>query len=127
MDKKNVIKPLSPEELKGFEEFIEGHRKNDNFLPRPSVSGTKKETSFEHFTFLSTDAMRLARLNNLLNVKLPFAAKYDQGNVLIKEQLETINQLQNSLFNICDQPDSAYRKSAAEIFDSFFQPHQPAP
>ncbi|HXH76504.1 MAG TPA: hypothetical protein VNJ08_16150 [Bacteriovoracaceae bacterium] len=119
MDKKHLLKVLPPDDLRGFEEFVEGQSEN-RFLPKPPPGGTKKETSFEHFTFLTTDAIRLSRLNVLLNEKLPFAAKYEQGNWLLKEQREEIQELQKKLFAACDQATSPYRRSMQETFDSFF-------
>jgi hypothetical protein len=120
MDKKKLIKSIPPEDMKGFEEFIQGQSEDASFLPKQQ--SPKKETGFEHFTFLSTDANRLSKLKNLLGQKLPFAAKYEQGAFLIKEQKDEINQLQNKIFEELDRPSSPYRKSLSEIFDHFFEP-----
>jgi hypothetical protein len=119
MDKKKFIKASLPEDMKGFEEFIQGQSEDASFLPRPQ--GTKKETGFEHFTFLSNDANRLNKLKNLLGQKLPFAAKYEQGKSLLKEQKDEISQLQDKIFIELDGPSSSYRKSLSEIFDQYFE------
>lgn len=125
MDKKRLIKVLPPEDLKGFEEFIESQPGETSFLPRPSaIVGNKKETSFEHFTFLTTDAERLLRIRNLAREKLPFSAKYEQGKTLIQLQSEEIVLLKKKLFQICDNPGSPYMKSIEETFDSFFNPSE---
>jgi hypothetical protein len=126
MDKKRFMKSAPSEDLKGFEEFVEGQPENTNFLPRPAVTGQRKETSFENFDFLKTDGERLIKLQALLNEKLPFAAKYEQGNSLIKEQREEIQDLQAKIFEMSDKEDSAYRRSLSEIFDSFFEPPKPS-
>lgn len=120
MNKKNLLKSMPAEEFKGFEEFIESQNDDTNFLPRPT--GTKKETTFENLTFLSNDSSRLTKLKNLLSNKLPFAEKYNQAEALIREQRKEVLALQKELFEICDRPDSAYRKSMGEIFNSFFGP-----
>ena len=124
MDKKRLLKTLPAEDLKGFEEFIESQPGDTNFLPRPVGVSAKKETSFEHFTFLATDTERLTRIRNLIREKLPFASKFEQGQTLITKQKEEVAVLQKKLFELCDKPDSAYQKSLMEIFDNFFNPTQ---
>lgn len=118
MDKKRLVKTLPPEDMKGFEEFIDGQPSDSNFLPKQN----KKEVSFEHFTFLTNDATRLSKLKDLLMEKIPFATTYEQGDQLIKDQLAETTLLKKHLFELCNKPDSAYRKSVQEIFDSFFEP-----
>jgi hypothetical protein len=122
MDKKRLVKNLPPEDLKGFEEFIDGQSNDTNFLPRGN--SVKKEAGFEHFTFLSNDATRLNKLKDLLMDKIPFATKHEQGDKLIQSQQKEIVLLKKNLFEICNKPGSAYRKSIQEIFDSFFAPPQ---
>lgn len=123
MDKKRLIKSLEPDDLKGFEEFIEGQPQDTNFLPRGVGGGSKKsETSFEHFTFLTNDSIRLTKVKQLLSEKLPFSAKFDQSDKLINEQKEELEMIRQKLFEVCDSKDSAYRKSLQEIFDPFFSP-----
>lgn len=123
MDKKRLIKSLEPEDLKGFEEFIEGQPSDSSFLPKGVGGGSKKnEAGFEHFTFLTNDSERLMKLKNLLSEKLPFSAKFDQSGKLIREQKEEIELFKTKLFEVFHEPDSAYKKSLKEIFDSFFEP-----
>jgi len=107
------------DDIKGFEEFIEGENDEASFLPKP-VGGTKREVSFEHFTFLINDSERLGRIKNLLTNKLPFSAKFEQGNKLLEEQKTEINLLKTKIFALSDTEDSAYRRSINEIFDSYF-------
>lgn len=122
MDKKK-LKNLEQEDIKGFEEFIEGQSQESSFLPKGAVGNSKKnEAGFEHFTFLTNDAERLSKLKSLLSEKLPFTAKFDQSAKLIKDQKEEISSLRKNLFQILDEPGSPYRKSLAEIFNSFFEP-----
>lgn len=122
MDKKKLPSPL-PDDLKGFEEFLEGQPHDRNFLPRGVGGSAKKnESSFEHFTFLTTDADRLSKLRSLLSEKLPFAHKYDQGKQIVKEQKEELAMIKKKLFDQYDAPGSPYQKSLKEIFDSFFNP-----
>ncbi len=119
MDKKRLIKTLPQDDLKGFEEFIEGQPSDSSFLPKQP---NKKEVSFEHFTFLTNDAARLVKVKNLLMSKLPFATKHEQGDNILAQQKEEIIILKSKLFLICDERESRYRKSTREIFDSFFSP-----
>lgn len=118
MDKKRLVKSLEPEDLKGFEEFIEGQPADSNFLPRPA----KKEASFEHFTFLSNDSARLDKLKDLLMDKIPFSARHQQGQKLLDDQRLELDRLRKTLFDLSNKPGSAYRKSLGEIFNSFFEP-----
>lgn len=121
MDKKKSGKRTDENDIRGFEEFIQGQSKETHFLPRPGA-GTKKDISFEHFTFLTNDAERLVKLKDLLTEKLPFSAKFEQGNRLLDDQREEITQLKDKIFTISDCQDSPYRKSLGEIVDSFFAP-----
>lgn len=118
MDKK---KPKGlPEDLKGFEEFIEGQSTETNFLPRGLGGGMKKEVSFEHFTFLINDSERLQNLKLLLSSKIPFSRKYEQGKKLVEEGTDEVRHLRSELFDVQNEKDSPYRKSLREIFNTFF-------
>ena len=123
MNKKNFfVKTLPDEDLKGFEEYIDGQSNDTNFLPRGNTS--KKDVSFEHFTFLTNDSSRLTKLKDLLMDKIPLASKHEQGEKLIEKQQKEILLLKSSIFDHFNKPKSAYRKSIREIFDSFFSPPQ---
>lgn len=122
MDKKKLVKSVLPEDLKGFEEFIEGEPKDANFLPRGVGGGTKRETNFEHFTFLTNDAERLSRLKRLLSEKLPFAGKHQQGAMILNAQKNDLKVMRRKIFEEANRPGSGYRSSLSEIFDSFFGP-----
>jgi ABC-type transporter Mla subunit MlaD len=122
MDKKRLIKNMEPEDLKGFEEFIEGQPTDTNFLPK-GVAGAKKDVAgFEHFTFLTNDSERLTKLKSLLSEKLPFSARFDQSAKLIQEQKDELDLLKKKLFEVCDKEGSPYRKSISEVFNNFFEP-----
>ena len=123
MDKKRLVKSIETENIKGFEEFIEGQPNDSSFLPKGVGGGAKKnEAGFEHFTFLTDDAERLTRLKRMLSEKLPFSAKFDQGDKLIRDQRDEIEVLKKRLFELCDKEGSGYRKTLSEIFDSYFEP-----
>jgi hypothetical protein len=126
LDKKKFIKSSDPEDIKGFEEFIEGQSSDSSFLPKGVGGGAKKnEAGFEHFTFLTNDSERLLKLTNLLNQKLPFSAKFDQSAKLIKEEKDEVELLKKRLFEVLEEKDSSYKKSLREIFNSFFGPPKP--
>ena len=118
MDKKKLIKDLPIEDLKGFEDFIDNQSSDDNFIPRANTS--KKDVNFEHFTFIANDSNRLTKVKDLLADKIPFATKFEQGQKLINEQNAEIKLLRKNIFGICNRPNSGYRQSMGEIFDSFF-------
>lgn len=120
MDKKKLLKSLPQEELQGFEEFIESQPKDTNFLPRPAQA--KKESSFEFFEFLNSDAQRLLKVKDLFSQKLPFFAKHAQAEILIKHQKSEIAFMKNNLFLVSDKKDSLYRKSLRDVFDHYFKP-----
>jgi hypothetical protein len=123
MDKKKPTKTHETDDIKGFEEFIEGQHNDARFLPKGVGHSTKKnESGFEHFTFLTNDAERLSRLKILLGEKLPFSARFDQADKLIKEQKEELKVIKEKIFEISDRPDSPYRKTLREIFDSYYEP-----
>lgn len=113
MDKKKY-----PEDLRGFEEFIESQPNDSSFLPKLP----KKEVSFEHFTFLTNDSDRLLKIKDLMTQKLPFAYKFEQGEKLVGEQQQEIKIMKARLLELCDLKGSPYRKSLSEVFDEFFQP-----
>ena len=123
MDKKKLIQSNDPEDLRGFEEFIEGQPAEGSFLPKGVGGGAKKnEAGFEHFTFLSNDSERLLKMADLLNAKLPFSAKFDQSAKLINEQKNELELLKKRLLEVCEEKDSPYKTSVREIFNSFFEP-----
>lgn len=106
------------DDVRGFEEFIDAEA-DKSFLGKPQ--GSKRETSFESFTFLTNDGERLMRIKNLLSEKLPFLSKYTQGENLLERQREEISDLKDKIFTISDQKSSPYRRSLGEIFDSYFR------
>lgn len=123
MDKKKLLKTNDSEDLRGFEEFIEGQPNEGSFLPKGVGGGSKKnEAGFEHFTFLTNDSERLLKMADLLNAKLPFSSKFDQSAKLINEQKNEIELLKKRLLEVCEEKDSPYKKSLREIFNSFFEP-----
>lgn len=122
MDKKKLVQSLNADDIKGFEEFLEGEPKDTNFLPRQAgISGQKKELSFEHFTFLTNDSDRLKKVNELLMEKIPFLTSYDQSQKLLHEQQNELKTLKKFIFDIANKPNSPYRKSLSEIFNNYFE------
>ncbi len=118
MDRKKTGK--IPDDIKGFEEFIEGEPDAHSFMGKGHPS--KKEVSFEHFTFLTNDSDRLMKVRQLLVTKIPFIKRYSQGQTLIEKLGEEKLNLGNELFNQCEKQGSAYRKSLQEIFEIYFNP-----
>jgi hypothetical protein len=108
--------------LTGFEEFIESQKGETPFIPRGVGGGTRKQDqNFNNITFLTNDRARLTKLKNLLNERLHFVAKFNQGEKLLEEQDLEISDLRESIYSISDDVNSPYRKSLREIFDRFFK------
>ncbi len=126
MDKKKLLRSLEPDDVKGFEEFIESQPNETNFLPRGVGGSNKKnDATFEHLDFLTNDSERLLRLKDLLTEKLPFTTKFDQSAVLIEEQRAELDIIKHKLFEVCDHRGSTYQRAMAEIFNQFFNPAKP--
>lgn len=122
MDKKRLIKNMPSEDLKGFEEFIDGQPSDSDFM---RGNATKKEVSFEHFTFLMNDSNRLSKMKDLLMDKIPFASRFEQSPQLKADQDKETVLLKKHLFETMNKPGSAFRKSLTDIFDHFFEPPKP--
>lgn len=118
MDKKKLLKMLPIDEARGFEDFIEGQPNDGNFFAKNS---SKREYTFEHFTFLTNDSNRLLKLKNALTMKVPFSARFDQSAEILREQREDISFMREKIFDICDQEGSPFQKSASELFDGCFK------
>ena len=90
MDKKKL-----PDDLRGFEEFIDEHSQDStSFLPKVA----KKEASFEHFTFLTNDSVRLFKIKNMMTQKLPFSIKFEQGEKLLMGQEQELRAIKGRIF-----------------------------
>lgn len=118
MDKKKLIKSTSPDDIKGFEEFIESQPNDASFLLK--APQTKKEVSFEYFTFLTNDAYRLKKVNRLVSEKLPFMRHHEQGLTLLSRQQEEVDRVRKSVVTLLKSPQSSFHQSLKDIFDSFF-------
>lgn len=118
MDKKKLIKSTSPDDIKGFEEFIESQPNDTSFLLKAPQA--KKEVSFEYFTFLTNDAYRLKKVNRLVSEKLPFMRHHEQGLTLLSRQQEEVDRVRKSVVTLLKSPQSSFHQSLKDIFDSFF-------
>jgi hypothetical protein len=114
MNKKKV-----PDDLKGFEEFIESEP-DKSFMGKPQ--GGPKKDSVEHMTFLTNDANRLNKARELLADKIPFATQFEQGKQLLKDQKQEMDELRKRIFALSDEKGSPLRRNLAEIFNSFYKP-----
>jgi hypothetical protein len=108
-------------DLRGFQEFIDSQKDEGHSAPRPaSIGSRKKESNFNNLTFLTNDRSRLMRTKVLLNEKINFMSKFNQSEALLAHQESELIDLRQRIFEITDEPNSPYRKSMREIFDSFF-------
>jgi hypothetical protein len=122
MDKKKKHLLEHQNELKGFEDFIKESPLNEGSSPGKIAAGgnKKNESNFENYTFLTNDAERIHKLNDLLKEKMDFMARFDQSERIIQRQKKDITEIKDKIFLISDREDSPYRKSLAEVFDTFF-------
>ena len=117
MDNNNKSKKTAQEDLKGFEDFMEGQ--NDQ---AGQLKLQKREGNFESYNFLENDSKRLNKIKNIMSQKIPFLSKYDQSSRLILEQKIEIEMLKNHLNEIFKLESSGYQTSLREVFDSYFGP-----
>ncbi len=118
MDKKKLVKTADPDDIKGFEEFIESQSSDTSFLLKsPQI---KKEVSFEYFTFLTNDTYRLKKVNRLVSEKLPFMRHHEQGLTLLSRQQEEVEKVRKNVVTLLKSPQSNFHQSLKYIFDSFF-------
>ena len=118
--KKNLLEHHS--DLKGFEDFIKESPTAEGTTPgKIPVGGNKKnESNFENYTFLTNDTERIHKLNDLLKEKMDFMNRFDQSERIIQRQKNDITEMRDKIFLISDREKSPYRKSLAEVFDTFF-------
>jgi hypothetical protein len=60
------------------------------------------------------------RINNLLGDKINFVLRFEQKDKITSLQREDIEELKRKIFIHSDKVDSPFRKSIAEIFNSFY-------
>lgn len=115
MDKKKLHKSNHPDDLKGFEEFIEqAEESTAEATPGKNVGG-------ENYTFLVNDNSRLKKITDLVVTKLPALKQKSQGEKIIEGQRRYNAQLKAELFALLSQPDSPMEKSMAAIFNPVFK------
>jgi hypothetical protein len=122
MKKKNKSPLGNTQDLRGFEDFIKEVPSSDSMTSMRGVSGlsNKNDSNFENYTFITNDAERINKLNNLLKDKIDFLTRFDQSGKIIQKQKKDILELKDNLFTISDKENSAYRRSLSDVFDTFF-------
>lgn len=115
MDKKKILRQASPDDLKGFEEFLE-HAPDS-----PAIDKNPKNLGGESLTFLLNDNERLKRVALLVADKLPVLKAHEQGPKIIEHQRNLNQQLKNELFKLLSPPESPLQQSLAQLWDSFFR------
>jgi hypothetical protein len=124
MDKKKKYNLDHVDDLKGFEDFIKEAPATDSGTTIKGASGISKknDSNFENYTFLTNDADRIHKLNDLLKGKMDFLTRFDQSEKIIQRQKKDIMEIKEKIFLISDKEQSPYRKSLSEVFDTFFIP-----
>jgi hypothetical protein len=120
-NKTNTSKNFIADDAPGFEDFIDGEQDKSFMIKKINVPAKKHDKGFEYFTFLNNDTDRLLKLRLLLDEKIQFTYKYDQTSAIIQKQETELKILVDNIFEISDQKNSPYRKSLAEIFNSYFE------
>ena len=117
MDKKKIHKPNQPDDLKGFEEFLE----RADPTPGQGENNPNKNVGGENYTFLEHDNIRLRKTADLLAGKLPTMKEKSQGEKIIETQRKRNAQLKAELFQLLCTPDSPLEKSLSAIFNPIFK------
>ena len=115
MDKKKLHRSNQPDDLKGFEEFLDQVVES-----RPVETGTAKNVGGESYTFLENDNIRLKKVARLVADKLPLMKQHSQGEKLIENQRRRNALLKAELFKQLGATGSPLEKSMAQVFNAFF-------
>ncbi len=118
MDKKKLLNPKNTDDLKGFEEFIDGVSDGPAQDKNPRIVGG------EALSFILNDNIRLKKISQLVSDQLPLAKDHSQGERIIEHQRNLNRQLKNQLHAILNAPDSTLQKSLSSIWDNFFNSAQ---
>ncbi len=118
MDKKKLLNPRNSDDLKGFEDFIDGVTENSTQEKNPKSAGG------EALSFILNDNERLKKLSQLVSDQLPLARNHSQGERIIEHQRNLNRQLKHQLFAMLNPPDSTLQKSLTEVWDRFFNSPQ---
>lgn len=121
MNKKTKHQENEEENLRGFEEFIEGQAEISRNQKTSGNISKKNDAEFEHLTFITTDSVRLTKIKNLLKEKVPLLSKFDQSDNLLSKQKNLREELKDQIFSFVNNDKSSFQKSMSEIFDSYFE------
>lgn len=105
-------------DLAGFEEFIEyteGRR-----VIKGSGSGRKRDESFELLTFLETESIRLDKVLDMLEEKIPTMKNHPQDIALTVKQETTNITLKAEIVQSQLSTHSGINKNLTTLFKSFF-------
>ena len=114
MDKKKILRSAAPDDLKGFEEFLD--QSSDGVFQDRSG----KNIGGESLTFLQNDNIRLKKVASLVANKLIIVKNHEQGPRIIEHQKNLNSKLKNELFTVLHKPDSPLQKTLGSVWDSFF-------
>lgn len=114
MDKKKLLNPKNADDLKGFEDFLEGVTESSGPDKNPKSAGG------EALSFILNDNTRLKKLSGLVSDQLPLAQHHSQGDRIIEHQRNLNRQLKHQLFAQLNPADSTLQKSLSEVWDRFF-------
>ena len=114
MDKKKILRSQRPDDLKGFEEFLE------HVADESAIDKAPKNVGGESLTFLLNDNTRLKKAAALVADKLPVANSHEQGPKIIEHQRNLNAQLKNELFRLLSPEGSPLHKSLIDLWNGFF-------
>jgi hypothetical protein len=107
-----------PNDLVGFEEFIESMDHSPGFADRIVIK--KDNIQPEFMTFIMNDQVRLKKLTNLVGQRFPIYKKFPQSHNLIQDQQQQLNTLKAELIETLKKEHSPLQKSLQEVFKCFF-------
>jgi hypothetical protein len=107
-----------PNDLVGFEEFIESLDAGPAFVDRITI---RKDNAPDYYTFILNDQSRLKKIATIIGQRLPLYKKFPQSQTFIQEEQQKVTALKAELIDILKRENSPLQKSLAEIFNCFIK------
>lgn len=106
----------NPEDLKGFEEYLE----TLNYFSSPLKENKRLEENFELYTFLENNNHRITKILDVFNYQSQIIKNYPQDIGLIIKAEANNMALRDKIQKKLLKKDSNYLKHIEFLFDRFF-------
>ncbi len=113
------------DDLIGFEDYInsigegESLSRSDKLDRAQNIARSTNPN--ENLSFLTHDAERLKKINNLICDRLPQYEKYPQSEQLLQAETHALNKVKSELIETMKKDGSDFHKSLGSIINSFFK------